>query len=199
MRRFLALGDSYTVGEGVGTDECWPRQLSRLLATRGCGTVGVEVLAATGWTSGELIDAIERDPPSGPFDMVSLLTGVNDQYRGLDPGRFRAGFKRLLGLACGFAGDEKWRVISLSIPDWSVTPYAEGRDRESVSHQIDRFNLVCREESLAAGVRFFDVTGISRRAAEDVSLLAGDGLHPSGQMYREWADLLIDVAAEILG
>jgi lysophospholipase L1-like esterase len=134
--------------------------------------------------------------PCGPFDLVSLLVGVNDQYRGLDIGGFRANFASLLRRAVGFAGDRVSHVVVVSIPDWGVTPFAreKGRDMAQVAGEIDDFNAIVRDESARAGARFADVTPISRLAAHDASLLAADGLHPSAAMYRLWAKLILGVA-----
>jgi lysophospholipase L1-like esterase len=196
--RFLALGDSYTIGEGVGADRRWPVQLAARLRERGVSTSDPQIIARTGWTTEDLARALRLTPPRGPFELVTLLIGVNDQYRGLGVESYRPRFKALLGQAIAFAGDRPGRVLVLSIPDWGVTPYADGRDRRAIAAEIDRFNAVNREEAERAGVRYVDVTPASRKAAEDRSLIAGDGLHPSGALYGAWVRLALPEALAAL-
>ena len=129
---------------------------------------------------------------------MSLLIGVNNQYRGGDLDTYRAEFRELLARAIGFAGGQPGRVIVLSIPDWGVTPFADGRDRAKIGSEIDRFNEVNREETERAGTRYVDVTPLSRRAAQDPALIAPDGLHPSAKMYAGWADLVLPEALAVL-
>lgn len=196
--RYLALGDSYTIGEGVGQAERWSVQLARLLEEAGRRVAGPEFVAATGWTTAELLEGIAAAAPRGTFDLVSLLIGVNNQYRGLDPGEYRVELGTLLARAAAFAGGRAGRVLMLSIPDWAVTPFAEGRDRSRIAAEIDRFNEIGREESARRGARYVDVTPASRRAAADPTFLAADGLHPSGRMYAEWAQLALPEAVAAL-
>jgi lysophospholipase L1-like esterase len=195
--RFLALGDSYTMGEGVLEHERWPNQLADRLRGRGC-EVDVTILARTGWTTGELSDAMRGAPPVGRYDLVSLLIGVNNQYRGLDLDSYRAEFSSLLEQSLQFADGRRKRVIVLSVPDWSATPFAAGSDRVRISAQIEEFNAVNREVSQQAGVRYVDVTPVSRLAMHDPSLLASDQLHPSGRMYLHWVDLILPEALAAL-
>ena len=199
--RYLALGDSYTIGEGVGADERWPDQLAALLRGQGMAVGPPEIVARTGWTTGELMAGIDRAAPSGCFELVSLLIGVNDQYRGMEAGEYRAPFRALLERAVTFAGGEAPRVIVLSVPDWSVTPFAQGRDRARIASEIDRFNAVNRHETVARGARYVDVTQASRAAppAGAGPRLAPDGLHPSGEMYAVWARLVLPNARLALG
>jgi lysophospholipase L1-like esterase len=195
--RYLALGDSYTIGEGVSAPERWPVQLAGLLRQRGIAVGEPQIIARTGWTVGELSAGIDDAAPRGPFDLVTLLIGVNDQYRGADPEAYRPAFARMLARAVALAGGDARRVVVLSIPDWGATPFARstGRDPARTAAEIDRFNAVNRQEALAAGIRFVDVTPVSRRAAADASLLTADGLHYAGPMYGEWARLALDAAA----
>lgn len=196
--RFLALGDSYTIGEGVAPDERWPSRLAAALRASGTSVAEPEIVATTGWTTDELSSGIDTAGPQGPFALVTLLIGVNDQYRGRDPATYRDGFRHLLARAVDFAGGQANRVLILSIPDWSVTPFAEGRDRAAIAAEIDAFNAINREEAARAGARYVDVTPSSRRAASDISLLAPDALHPSGAMYAEWTRLVLPVARGIV-
>src|SRR5690606_35633592 len=162
------------------------------------------IIATTGWTTDELAAALDElsgtdAAPRGPYDLVSLLIGVNDQYRDRDVEAYRAGFDALLQRAVGFAGGDPSRVLVLSIPDWGVMPFAEGRDRGQIAAAIDQFNRAAYHDAMAAGARWVDVTPISRRAATDPSLVAGDGLHPAGRMYAYWAELALPHAWAALG
>lgn len=197
--RFLALGDSYTIGEAVASRERWPEQLAAMLREQGVEVEEIEIVAKTGWTTDELAEAIDAARPVGPFGLVSLLVGVNNQYRGRAVEEYRGEFRRLLDRAVDFAGGEASRVVVLSIPDWGVTPFAGGRDRAQTAREIDAFNAVNRSEALAVGARYVDVTPTSREAATDAGLIASDGLHPSGAMYRRWAELVLPEAMAALG
>ena len=194
--RFLALGDSYTIGEGLVPAERWPVQLAARLREKGVAAGEPQIIAETGWTVADLGDALTRARPQGPFGLVTLQIGVNDQYQGADPGPYRPRFAALLKRAIALAGGHPQRVVVLSIPDWSVTPFAAetGRDRARTAAEIERFNRADREETERAGARWVDVTPASRKAASDRSLLAGDGLHPSGKMYAEWVRLALPAA-----
>jgi lysophospholipase L1-like esterase len=195
--RILALGDSYTIGEGVPARERWPVQLVGLLRQHDFSVEEPEIIARTGWTTGELHRALEDAELSPPYDLVTLLIGVNNQYRGYPQDEYREQFAALLQAAIGYAGGRAQRVLVLSIPDWGVTPYAEGRDRQRIAGEIDAFNQVNREETELAGALYLDITPLSRRAAEDVSLLAGDGLHPSGKMYAAWAEMALPLVSKL--
>lgn len=193
---YLALGDSYTIGQSVAEDLRWPVQLVARLREAGLSIADAVIIARTGWTTDELQAAIADQYEPRAYDLVSVLIGVNDQYRGYPIDDYRTHFKELLAFAISAAGGDPGRVIVLSIPDWGVTPFASGQDRASVAAQIDAFNAVNKEESDAAGVHYFDITPISRQAASDPTLIAGDGLHPSGEMYRLWVELIFpDVLA----
>jgi lysophospholipase L1-like esterase len=196
--RYLALGDSYTIGTGVSDGDRWPSQLVRRLRAEGVDVAEPEYVAHDGWTTAELRAGIREAAPRGPYDLVSLLIGVNNQYRGLSPEEYRAEFHDLLALAIAFAGGGARRVIVLSIPDWSVTPFAEGRDRSRIALAIDAFNAVNRDEVDRANVTYVDITPESRMAATQTGLLAPDGLHPSGPMYARWAGLALTGALAAL-
>ncbi len=187
---FLALGDSYTVGEGVPTRDTWPLVVARRLRADDVLLADPTVIATTGWTTDELDAAItEREADlAPPYDVVTLLVGVNDQYRGRSVDAFRAPFRGLLTRAVGFAGGDAARVVVVSIPDWGVTPFAEGRDRAEIAAEIDAFNTVERDEARAAGAHWADVTPHSRAHPD---LVADDGLHPSGEAYAGWAAIIV--------
>ena len=196
--RFLALGDSYTIGESVPPSERWPVQLTAFLRAKEFKVDDPVIIATTGWTTDELSAGIDRADPQGTYDLVSLLIGVNNQYRRRDLEEYRRQFVALLKRAVGFANGQSSHVLVLSIPDWSVAPFAAGRDRAKIAAEIDQFNVINREEAERAGAHYIDVTSISRQAAADPDLIAGDGLHPSGKMYAEWARLALPVARKAL-
>lgn len=195
--RYLALGDSYTIGESVEEAERFPNQLAAMLAAEDV-TVDVQIIARTGWTTDELWQGIQANTVTPPYDMVSLLIGVNNQYRGRSSEEYREGFIFLLNKAIEYAGGDAKRVIVFSIPDWGVTPFAYGKDTTQIANEIDAFNKINLEESTKAGTHYVDVTPSSRLALNDKTLIAGDGLHPSGKMYAEWAKSALPIALSIL-
>jgi lysophospholipase L1-like esterase len=195
--RYLALGDSYTIGESVAAKDRWPNQLARSLADEGI-QAEVTMIARTGWTVKELWNGIEAEPPTGTYDLVTLLIGVNDQYRGYPVEGYQEDFRFLLGKAVEFAGGDPAKVIVLSIPDWSNTPFAAARASEPISQKIDEFNEVNFEATRSAGAQYVDVTSLSRMAMDDFALVTGDGLHPSAQMYALWTEKVLPVALEVL-
>ena len=194
--RYLALGDSYTIGEQVTAAERWPVQLTGLLRAAGVALADPEIIATTGWTTDELVATISTRAPKGPFALVSLLIGVNNQYRGRDATQYRTEFRALLAQAIGFAGGDATRVIVVSIPDWGVTRFAEGRDRAKIGRAIDEFNAIARDEAGRGGAAWVDITPISREPHGD--WLAGDGLHPSGPQYSAWARRALPAAQHAL-
>lgn len=196
--RFLALGDSYTIGERVEPGDRWPVQLAALLRAGGVPVAEPEIVARTGWTTDELAAGIDKAEPRGPYALVTLLIGVNDQYRGRDTAVYRPAFRAMVARAVAFAGGDARRVVVLSIPDWGVTPFAASRDRAKIAAELDRYNMVNREESARAGVAYVDVTPESREAATNLALVAGDGLHPSAAMYTAWARLALPAAREAI-
>jgi lysophospholipase L1-like esterase len=197
--RYLALGDSYTIGEGVAEGERWPVQLAGLLRERGTDVADPQVIARTGWTTDELDAAITSADPRGPFGLVTLLIGVNNQYRGRPVDEYRGQFRALLERAVGFAGGDASRVVVLSIPDWGVSAFAEGRDRATIAAEVDAFNAAARDEVSRRGARWVDVTPISRQDGGDASMFASDGLHPSGRQYAQWTALALPAALAALG
>jgi lysophospholipase L1-like esterase len=200
---FLALGDSYTVGESVEPGQRWPAQLTARLRERGFTFDDPLLIATTGWTTGDLSRALVQTGPLAPFDLVTLLIGVNNQYRGRSEEEYHQQFRALLQRAITYAGNDATRVIVLSIPDWSVTPFAsalgaEQNSLERIAAQIDRFNAINQAEAERSGAYYIYVTSVSREAGADRSLLAADGLHPSGKMYARWVNLVEPVACDIL-
>jgi lysophospholipase L1-like esterase len=200
--RVLALGDSYTIGEGVGEDERWPVQLAALLRARGHEVDAPRIVARTGWTAHELARALARAESSGDvtgtYDLVTLSIGVNDQFRGHPVGDFPARFRALAERARELAGGDAGRVVVLSIPDYGVTPFGRRRGPAQIARELDAYNAVCREESQALGARFVDVTSHGREHRDDDRFVAGDGLHPSGAAYAAWAELALEAAEAAL-
>lgn len=196
QRRYLALGDSYTIGESVNPHERFPSQLTAQLRARGLAIAEPVIVARTGWTTDELKQAVLANEPEGTFDLVTLLIGVNNQYRGRTPETYRPEFVELLERAITFADNHPERVIVVSIPDWGVTPL--GRTRTNVAAEIDAFNAVNRAETARAGAHYVDITPLSRQALHDAAMTAADGLHPSGKMYAQWVEMILPLADHIL-
>jgi lysophospholipase L1-like esterase len=197
---YLALGDSYTIGEGIAEHGRWPVQLAACLRGEGIALADPRIIAATGWTTDELSVAIDAAEPLGEWDVVSLLIGVNNQYRGREAGEYAQGFAALLERAIAFARGRSDRVLVLSIPDWGVTPFArfEAGNRANIAAEIDAYNAVARDVCEARGVAFVDITPLSRERGAEAVMLAEDGLHPSAEMYEEWTRLALPVARRLL-
>ena len=191
---WLALGDSYTIGEGVTAEKRWPMQLATALRENGIDITDPKIVATTGWTTDELIQGIAVSNLESRYDWVSLLIGVNNQYRNRDVESFRIDFRNLLNDAKHRVGGNTRRIVVLSIPDWGVTPFAVGRDRPVIAAQIDTFNRVKEEETHLCGAHYIDITDISRKATDSATgLLAEDGLHPSAMMYGAWVERVINI------
>jgi lysophospholipase L1-like esterase len=188
---YLAIGDSYTIGESVAPAENFPNQAAQLLQKENSVTIEARIIAKTGWTTDELeagIIAADKEEPLLPsYDFVSLLIGVNNQYRGRSVEEYKPEFEALLKKAIRFAGNKASQVVVLSIPDWGVTPFAEGRDRSQIAAEIEEYNKANKEIALQYKVHYLDITSWTRQASTDHSLLAADGLHPSGKEYYRWA------------
>ena len=194
---FLALGDSYTIGEGVPDAGRWPVQLAARLRADGVPVGVPRLIATTGWTTDELSAAMDTAALHGTFGLVTLLIGVNNQYRGRSAAEFRGEFLALLERAVVLAGDSR-RVVAISIPDWGVTAFAQGRDRAAIGHQIDTFNAIAHDETVRAHARWADVTAASRVAGAAPDMLVDDGLHPSASQYTLWVDAIFPEARAAL-
>jgi lysophospholipase L1-like esterase len=197
---YLALGDSYTIGEGVAEGDRWPAQLARALRAEGIALDDPRVIATTGWTTDELATALDAAEPLGHWDFVSLLIGVNNQYRGRSAENYRGEFMALLDRAIGYAGGRNDRVLVLAIPDWGVTRFGagSGRDVAQVACELDAYNAVARDVCARRGVAFVDIAPISRARGSEDAMLVDDGLHPSAAMYAEWTALALPVARSLL-
>ena len=199
--RILALGDLYTIGEGVSPAERWPVQLANRLRGLGLDVDEPAIIARTGWTTAELLAGMAAGKPAGPFDLVTLLIGVNNQYRGCELSEYRAQFRHLLRLSITLAGERPGRVLVLSIPDWSAAPFASSRGpaaQRQIAVQIDDFNQANRAEGQSAGVRYVDITPITRQKGAAAGWFAADGLHPAARMYSAWVELALPVVLEII-
>lgn len=186
--RYLALGDSYTIGESVGEADRWPVQLTELVRGKGIDLTNPTIIAKTGWTTANLIGAIDASGNTNTYDLVSLLIGVNNQYQGQDIERYRTEFRQLLQTAIRYAKGRPERVFVLSIPDWGGSPYAKGRDRNTIGSQIDMFNATAKQSCELAKVTFIDITELTRQADTDATQYAPDGLHYFGKQMRQWAE-----------
>ena len=192
-KTYLALGDSYTIGQSVAAEQRFPVQSTAIIFSQGILINSPEIIAVTGWTTGNLLVALNNNPPAKIYDFVSLLIGVNNQYQGRSKEEYKAEFSTLLSKAINYAGGRSNRVFVLSIPDYSVTPFARNSDTAAIARDIDAFNAINKQLTLQAGITYLDVTPISREARTDAALIATDGLHPSGKQYQRWAAILAPV------
>jgi len=183
---YLALGDSYTIGESVQESERWPNQLAEVLKGTSLEVETVTIIAKTGWTTAELINGIESKKNTNQYDLVSLLIGVNNQYRGQSLERFETELIQLIKTAIIYSKNGVQGVFLVSIPDWGVTPFAKDRDVKKIALEIQAFNKVIQKQANEFKLPFIDITPISKEAKTDLSLLAPDELHPSGKMYNFW-------------
>ena len=187
---FLALGDSYTIGESVPIYHSFPYQTVQLLRKKGMQVHAAEIVAKTGWTTDELMAGIEKTVFEKNYDIVTLLIGVNNQYRGKAADAYAIEFEALLNKAIAFAAGNKKHVYVLSIPDWGATPFAEGRDRKKIAGEIDVFNSINRKITEAKDITYISITEGTREVPTNPKLVAKDGLHPSGDDYARWAEKL---------
>jgi lysophospholipase L1-like esterase len=193
---YLALGDSYTIGEGVTAEERWPNQLVALLRKDEIAIGDPDIVARTGWTTDELSAAMDAHAFHAPYTLVTLLIGVNNQYRGRDLDNYRVEFKALLERAIKLAGGEPKHVIVVSIPDWGVTRFGKssGRDIGEIARQLDAYNAANAQIATMLHCGYVDVTAISRDGGDRADMLVGDGLHPSAVMYGRWAKAVLPAA-----
>jgi lysophospholipase L1-like esterase len=195
--KYLALGDSYTIGESVAESERWPVLLAEMLRKQKIDLASTDIIAKTGWTTSELAAGISKANPTSNYDLVSVLIGVNNQYRGQSMATYRIELRDILTTAIGFAKNNPSRVFVLSTPDWGVTPFAAGNDRAKIANEIDGFNAVAQEECKKLNIIYIDITPLSRTALGDASLVASDKLHFSGKMYQLWAEKALTVVKSL--
>lgn len=193
---FLSLGDSYTIGEGAGATERWSVQLAQLAKSEGLATP--DIIARTGWTTADLQAAIRSANNQKTYGLVSLLIGVNNQFRGQPVATYRTEFRQLLETAIRFAAGRPGRVVVLSIPDWGRSPFGQGYDQAQISQQINQFNAVAQEECRQLGIAFVDITEITRSAGGDVTQFTPDRLHYSGKHMQQWAMQVLPVVRTLL-
>lgn len=194
---YLALGDSYTIGESVPAEARWPVQLVQRIRRRGVRIDEPRIVAVTGWTTDELSAGMDQAELGPAYALVSLLIGVNDQYRGRSAGSYRKAFTSLLQRAVALADHRPQHVIVVSIPDWGTTPFARDdvRGPQRIADELDVYNAIARDETSRAGARWVDITVISRQHAD---LVAGDGLHPSSAQYTLWLQAILPVVVQAL-
>lgn len=194
---YLALGDSYTIGEGVANADAYPNQLARALNKKGFTVDTPKIIARTGWRTDNLMAAIEAEKLSVKYDLVSVLIGVNNQFQGKSIAVYKTDFRAILNTAINQCAHGKSGVFVLSIPDYGATPFGK-LEREAIGKEIDEWNstakLICEEFEIP----FYDITPLSKKAINDASLLAKDELHPSGKMYGLWVDFVVDSVGELL-
>lgn len=195
---YLALGDSYTKGEGVNCDDNFPNQLKQRLHIDKFRVKKLSIIAETGWTTSDLLKALVAAKENSAYSLVSILIGVNNQYQQLDINSYKNEFEELLENAIHLAGNRKERVIVLSIPDYSITPFAHLLNATQIQQEIDAYNVINKEISEKLEVTYFNITPISRRAEDDFNYLAADELHPSAHMYGEWIDMIYPQVRELL-
>jgi lysophospholipase L1-like esterase len=195
--RFLALGDSYTIGESVSKSERWPVQFLNELKSYTKSIDTLQIIARTGWRVDQLKEEMNSSNLKPPYGLVSLLIGVNNQYQNQDANDFRPQFIEILEKSLKLVGNRKERLFVISIPDWGSSAYGAGFDRSKISKEIDDYNRIIKDESEKRNIQYFDITAISRRALVDKTLIASDRLHPSGKMYKMWVDKMIPVMSKI--
>lgn len=195
---YLALGDSYTIGQSVPHKERYPFQTVDLLTRAGYNMKSAEIIATSGWTTEDLMTAIKDRQLNTTYDLVSLLIGVNNQYQRRSLTEYRAQFTYLLKRSIKLAGNRPTRVFVISIPDYSVTPFARNSDRNQIAHEIDMFNRENKRIAALYKVNYLNVTPESRKAATDKSLIAYDDLHFSGKEYSIWASMLAPMITKVL-
>jgi len=198
MYSFLALGDSYTIGEQVPLQENFPYQTVALLKKNNIEVADPVIVAKTGWTTDELAMALREEGIKETFSFVTLLIGVNNQYRGRPLDNYRQEFTQLLDQTIVFANGHTQNVFVLSIPDWGVTPFAHDRDAQKIKEEIDAYNDTNKEIALAHRCNYLDITDSTRKNGGNPDFLAADGLHPSGKEYSIWAERLAPLVEKVL-
>jgi lysophospholipase L1-like esterase len=195
---YLALGDSYTIGESVTENERWPMQLTSRLNEAGFNVQSPKIIAQTGWRTDDLLNAMNSQLSSEKYDLVSVLIGVNNQYQRKSITVFEEELKVILEKAISYSKSGKENVFMVSIPDYGVTPFGLNSGRENISQEIIEYNLICKQVAEEMDIPFYNITDISLEAETNTDLVAGDGLHPSGEMYRRWVVRILPKVKELL-
>lgn len=185
---YLALGDSYTIGERVEEQDRWPVQLTKKLNQAGFSFLQPKIIAKTGWRSDELLNAMNNQLEDEKYDLVSILIGVNNQYQGKNIDTFKSELKTTVEEAIAHSNTGKSHVFMVSIPDYGVTPFGKDSGKENISKEITMYNGICKQTAEDYGIPFYNITDISLKAATNSAMVAEDGLHPSGEMYRQWVE-----------
>ncbi len=188
--KFLALGDSYTIGESVAEQERWPEQLAAALRAKGNKIAKPRIIAVTGWRTDQLKKAIEEANLENEYGLVSLLIGVNNQYQKKTAESYRPEFEELLDMAVKLAQGKKERVFVVSIPDYGYTPFGKP-NQVTISKAIDEFNAVNKSITEGKGIKYVNITDLTREGLDKPEYVAGDGLHPSGKMYTRWVERIV--------
>jgi lysophospholipase L1-like esterase len=196
--KYLALGDSYTIGEQVAPADRWPHLLQQQLAENGIDISLPDIIATTGWTTEELQAAISKQNPQQTYDLVSLLIGVNNQYRDYDIAIYKTEFEALLLQSIQFARGKNNRVFVVSIPDYGVTPFAIEKNPPKIAEEIEQYNAIASDICHKHQIPFFDITADSKNASHDKTLIADDGLHPSAKMYKNWVEIIYNDVRNLL-
>jgi lysophospholipase L1-like esterase len=194
--KYLALGDSYTIGELVPAEDNFPQQTVSILKEKKIEVSLDKIIAVTGWTTGELNEAIAKEKPDSDYDWVTLLIGVNNQYRGQEIERYEKELYNLISQSILFANGRASRVIILSIPDWGLTPFNTKRDSAQVSKEIDEYNTIKKKWAEHFGCPYIDITPLTRKYSKDEEYLTNDKLHLTGKMYRLWAERIAQIIAD---
>lgn len=190
--RFLALGDSYTIGESVPDDKKWPVQLRDSLIKRGEVFDEFKIIATTGWRTDDLSKAIGEAQLTNDYNLVSLLIGVNNQYQSRPLQNYGPEFEILLNKAVELAGGIKENVFVLSIPDYGYTPFGQQRNNTKISEELIDYNAICKRITIDNNIKHIDITTISFRAIDEPNLVAADGLHPSADQYTLWVREILE-------
>lgn len=196
--RYLALGDSYTIGTGISEENNYPQQLTDSMTVRGYTFDTTAVIATNGWTTTDLKNGIQEAQPSNNFDLVSLLIGVNNQYQGLDIELYQTEFRELLDQAISFAEGDTSKVFVISIPNYGVTPFGQSRNPVVIRQELAMYNNLALDYTSELGISFINITDISELAENDSTLLAPDDLHPSAKMYAMWVEKMLPRVTELL-
>jgi lysophospholipase L1-like esterase len=198
LNTYLALGDSYTIGEGLPIQNSFPYQFVQALRKKKHAFAAPEIIAKTGWTTDELASAIEEYSFLGQYNLVSLLIGVNNQYRGRGIEEYKMQFEQLLNTALKLAGGKADHVLVFSIPDYSITPFAKKMDREKISHEIELFNSVCRAVSVQYKVQFIDISTNTKKTRATKISTVQDGVHLTEKEYKKWAAKAVNAVKHLL-